>query len=50
VLAKLADFETRIYNLEHPTDIYPVWSNGYQTHQHEIVRFDVTGDGEYDLC
>ena len=50
VLGKLADLERRVFSLEHPTDIYPIWTNGYQTKQHEIVRYDVTGDGEYDLC
>jgi len=50
VLAKLADLESRIWELEHPTDIYRIWEPGMQTQQHEIVRFDVTGDGEYDLC
>ena len=50
VLAQLADLQRRVYDLEHPTDIYPIWVAGYQTHQHEIVRYDVTGDGEYDLC
>ena len=50
VLAKLADLETRIWELEHPTSQYVVWEPGYQTKQHEIVRFDVTGDGELDLC
>jgi hypothetical protein len=50
VLAKLADLERRVYELEHPTDIYPVWTPGYVTSQHEVVRYDVTGDGELDLC
>ena len=50
VLAKLADLERRVYELEHPTDIYPIWTAGYQTQQHEIVRYDVTGNGELDLC
>ena len=50
VVAKLADLETRVYDLEHPTDIYEIWTPGKTTQQHEIVRFDVTGDGEYDLC
>jgi hypothetical protein len=27
-----------------------IWENGYKTQQHEIVRYDVTGDGELDLC
>ena len=48
--AKVADLEHRVYELEHPTDRYAVWEPGYQTKQHETVRFDVTGDGEYDLC
>lgn len=50
MLAQLADLERRVFILEHPTDIYVIWTSGYQTQQHEIVRYDVTGDGEYDLC
>ena len=50
ILAKLADLESRVFALEHPEPEYPVWEPGYTTHQHEIVRFDVTGDGAYDLC
>jgi len=50
VVQQLAELERRVYDLEHPTDIYPIWEAGYKTQQHEIVRFDVTGDGEYDLC
>ncbi len=50
VLAKLAELEQRVFALEHPTDIYPIWEQGFVTHQHEIVRYDVTGDGAYDLC
>ena len=50
VLAKLADHDKRIWELEHPVDQYVIWTNGYQTKQHEIVRYDVTGDGELDLC
>lgn len=50
IISKIADFETRIYNLEHPTDIYPIWTPGYVTSKSEIVRYDVTGDGELDLC
>lgn len=50
VVQQLAALERRVYDLEHPTDIYPVWEAGYKTQQHEIVRYDVTGDGEYDLC
>lgn len=50
VLGKLADLEHRVWELEHPTDQYAIWQAGYQTKQHEIVRFDVTGDGELDLC
>ena len=50
VAAKLAELEHRVWELEHPTDAYAVWAPGYQTQQHEIVRYDVTGDGELDLC
>lgn len=50
VLAKLSDLEQRVWELEHPVDQYVIWHSGYQTKQHEIVRFDVTGDGELDLC
>lgn len=50
IVEKLAEIEHRLYSLEHPTDIYAIWTSGYQTQQHEIVRYDVTGDGEYDLC
>ena len=50
VQAKLAELEHRVWELEHPTDQYAVWTTGYQTQQHEIVRYDVTGDGELDLC
>ena len=50
VQAKLAELEHRVWELEHPTDQYAIWVSGYQTQQHEIVRYDVTGDGELDLC
>gem|GEM_PF-3458536 len=50
VVGKLADLEHRVWELEHPVDQYAIWTQGYQTKQHEIVRYDVTGDGEYDLC
>ena len=48
--ADIADLKRRVYDLEHPTDQYAIWVSGYQTQQHEVVRYDVTGDGEYDLC
>lgn len=50
VLAVLADLQHRVWELEHPTSQYAIWTTGYQTQQHEIVRYDVTGDGELDLC
>ena len=50
VLAKVAELERRVWELEHPVEQYVIWEQGYQTKQHEIVRYDVTGDGEYDLC
>lgn len=50
VVARLAELERRVYELEHPTDIYPIWKAGYITKKGEIVRYDVSGDGELDLC
>lgn len=55
VIGQLADLERRVYALEHaddpdPAEQYPVWEQGMVTPQHGIVRWDVTGDGEYDLC
>ena len=50
VAEKLADLEHRVWELEHPVDQYEIWTAGKTTQQHEIVRFDVTGDGELDLC
>ena len=50
VLAKLADHDRRIWELEHPVDVYPVWQKGQITLKGEIVRCDVTGDGELNLC
>lgn len=46
--AAIQSLETRVLHLE--DEQYAIWTSGYQTHQHEIVRFDVTGDGELDLC
>lgn len=50
VAGRLADLEHRVWELEHPVDQYEIWTTGKTTQQHEIVRYDVTGDGEYDLC
>ena len=50
IAAKFADHDERIYALEHPIDQYPVWQQGQVTKKGEIVRYDVTGDGEYNLC
>lgn len=55
IVAKLADHDERIYALEHkddpdPAEQYPIWEQGMVTPQHGIVRWDVTGDGDYDLC
>lgn len=49
VLAKLAEFERRIYDLEHPTDIYPEYQPGQLSERGVVYRYDVTGDGELDL-
>lgn len=50
VVARLAELERRVYDIEHPTSIYPVWTAGHITKKGEIVRYDVTGDGQLDLC
>lgn len=39
--------EARVLKLE--DEQYAEWVPGYQTKQHEIVRYDVTGDGNLDL-
>lgn len=44
----IQSLEARVLKLE--DEQYAIWTAGYQTKQHEIVRYDVTGDGEYDLC
>ena len=49
VVEKLADFERRVYNLEYPTDIYPIWQTGQVSEKGVVYRYDVTGDGELDL-
>lgn len=49
VVEKLAELERRIYDLEFPTDIYPIWQQGQVSVKGQPYRFDVTGDGELDL-
>lgn len=46
--AAVQSLEARVLKLE--DEQYAEWVPGYVTKQHEIVRFDVTGDGQYDLC
>lgn len=46
--AAIQSLETRVLHLEDAQ--YAIWAPGYQTQKGEIVRFDVTGDGELDLC
>ena len=50
VLARLTKAEHDIWELKHPVDQYRVWYKGLEVLQHEIVRYDVTGDEELDLC
>jgi hypothetical protein len=50
VIAKLAELEQRVWELENPVDQYEIWKSGKVTAKGEIVRYDVTGDGELDLC
>lgn len=49
VVARIAELERRVYDLEHPTDIYPVWQQGQISERGVVYRYDVTGDGELDL-
>jgi len=49
IVEKIANLETRVYDLEHPTDIYPIWQTGQVSERGVVYRFDVTGDGELDL-
>ena len=49
VAEKLAEFEARIYNLEHPVDQFPIWQKGQVSVKGQPYRYDVTGDGELDL-
>lgn len=46
--AAIHALEARVLRLE--DEQYAIWTPGYVTQQHEIVRFDVTGDGNLDLC
>lgn len=48
LVAAIHSLEIRVLHLEDAQ--YAIWVSGYQTQQHEIVRYDVTGDGELDLC
>lgn len=50
VLTRLSKVEHDVWELLHPVDSYRVWYKGLEVLQHEIVRYDVTGDGELDLC
>jgi len=49
-LTRLAALEHRVWELEHPVEQYEIWKSGKVTTKGEIVRYDVTGDGELDLC
>lgn len=46
--AAVQSLEGRVLKLE--DEQYAEWTAGMVVAQHEIVRFDVTGDGAYDLC
>jgi hypothetical protein len=50
IVARIAQIEQDIWELKHPVDIYRIWEPQMQVQKHEIVRYDVTGDGELDLC
>lgn len=46
--AMVVDLQHRVRALE--TKDFPVWTKGYVTNKNEIVKFDIDGDGEYELC
>lgn len=46
--AAIHALEDRVLKLE--DEQYAIWTPGYVTQQHEVVRYDVTGDGTLDLC
>lgn len=48
VYAQIVDLQHRVAALEQAG--YVVWTPGYTTRKGEIVRYDVTGDGNLDLC
>lgn len=48
IFAMVVDLEHRVRALE--TKDFPVWTKGYVTNKNEIVKFDIDGDGEYELC
>jgi len=48
LFAMVVDLQHRVRALE--TKDFPVWTKGYVTNKNEIVKFDVDGDGEYELC
>ena len=50
ILEKLAQLEKDVYELKFPVDQYRIWQPQMQVQHGETVRYDVTGDGEYDLC
>lgn len=48
LFAMVVDLQHRVRALE--TKDFPVWTKGYVTAKNEIVKFDIDGDGEYELC
>ncbi len=50
VVEKLAELEHRVWQLEFPVDQFPIWQQGQVSERGVVYRYDVTGDGEYDLC
>ena len=48
LFAMVVDLQHRVRTLE--TKDFPVWKKGYVTNKNEIVKYDIDGDGEYELC
>lgn len=49
IIERIANHEHRLFELEHPTEQYPIWQAGQVSERGVVYRYDVTGDGELDL-
>lgn len=52
MMEKIAEIERRVYALEHPAPVepvFPIWTSGYTTQKGETVQYDYDKDGNMDL-